>query len=351
MNKPLLTVSALTVRYGSTVALDSLDLTVERDELFVLLGESGSGKTTLLRALGGFVRSDSGRIELDGTDLTRLPPHQRPVNTMFQSYALFPHLTVRANIGFGLRRRGESTTAKARIDAMLALVKMEQFADRRPGELSGGQQQRVALARSLAPAPSLLLLDEPLSALDQGLRRDTRAELVRLRRSLGISFVMVTHDQDEALAMADRIGIVHHGRIAQVGTPVELYERPKDRFVASFLGAANILPCYVEGCTVRLPTLGMAVRTRFAPVSGPGLLGVRPERLRINGPPTENDLEGVVADRIYIGDALLLTVRLADGSTLQAKRALSDGLDHAAIEPGSLVRVGWQPEACMILPP
>ena len=249
----------------------SLDLTVRRNELFVLLGGSGSGKTTLLRAIAGFVRPESGRIVLDDADLSGLPPHRRPVNTMFQSYALFPHMSVAANIGFGLRQRGVSRAeTRQRVEAMLALVRLEGFGGRRPGELSGGQQQRVALARSLAPSPRLLLLDEPLSALDQGLRRDTRAELVRLRRSLGISFVLVTHDQDEALEMADRIGVMRDGRMAQVGTPAELYELPADRFVAGFLGAANILPCVIDGVSVALPTLGVCVRAAAPGVTGRG---------------------------------------------------------------------------------
>jgi putrescine transport system ATP-binding protein len=347
----LLTVAGLTVRYGANPALDRLDLTVRRDELFVLLGGSGSGKTTLLRAIGGFVRPQAGRIVLDDADLSGLPPHRRPVNTMFQSYALFPHMSVAANIGFGLRQRGMSRAeTRQRVEAMLALVRLEGFGGRRPGELSGGQQQRVALARSLAPSPRLLLLDEPLSALDQGLRRDTRAELVRLRRSLGISFVLVTHDQDEALEMADRIGVMRDGRMAQVGTPAELYESPVDRFVAGFLGAANILPCLVDGVSVALPTLGVCVRAARPGVTGRGLLALRAERLRIGGEPLPNAVDGVVTDSAYAGDALAVSVRLADGTVFRVKRPLADGLGAAAIEPGSTVRVGWQPEACMLLP-
>ena len=349
----MLTVSGLSVRYGSALALDHLDLAVRRDELFVLLGASGSGKTTLLRALGGFVRPDAGRIILNGTDMTALPPHRRPINTMFQSYALFPHLSVAANIGFGLRRRGVSRAeTKQRVAAMLALVRMEGFGPRRPAELSGGQQQRVALARSLAPSPALLLLDEPLSALDQALRMDTRAELVRLRRECGISFVLVTHDQDEALEMADRIGIMRDGRMVQIGTPAELYEQPADRFVASFLGAANILPCVVaaDGVSISLPGLGVSVRAERPGPAGPGLLALRAERLRIGGASQTNRVEGVVIGCVYAGDALTVTVRLADGSVLRVKRALADGLDSGRLEPGSPVRVGWQPGACILLP-
>ncbi|WP_158926172.1 ABC transporter ATP-binding protein [Acidisphaera sp. S103] len=347
-----LTISALTVTYGTIPALDRLDLTIKPNELFVLLGASGSGKTTLLSAIAGFVRPTSGQILLDGTDLSGLPPHRRPVNTMFQSYALFPHMSVAANIGFGLRQQGISRTETAqRVQAMLTLVRLEGFGRRRPTELSGGQQQRVALARSLAPSPRVLLLDEPLSALDQSLRRDTRTELVRLRRSLGISFVLVTHDQDEALEMADRIGVMRDGRMAQVGTPAELYESPADRFVAGFLGAANILPCMIDGTSVALPNLGITIRTARPGPTGPGLLALRAERLRIGGNPLPNRVDGTVTDSTYAGDALSVSVRLADGTVLRIKRALSDGLTAAAIEPGTTVRVSWQPEACMLLPP
>ncbi len=347
----LLSVSRLTIRYGSIVALDRLDLTIERDELFVLLGGSGSGKTTLLRAIAGFVRPAAGRIVLDHADLSGLPPHRRPVNTMFQSYALFPHMSVAANIGFGLRQNGMSRAeTHRRVEAMLALVRLEGFGARRPAELSGGQQQRVALARSLAPSPRLLLLDEPLSALDQALRRDTRAELVRLRRALGISFVLVTHDQDEALEMADRIGVMRDGRMAQVGTPAAIYETPADRFVAQFVGAANILPCMVDGTSLALPALGVAVRAARPFVTGPALLALRAERLRIGGEQMVNQVEGVVTETAYAGDVLAVLVRLADGSLLRVRQSLGDGLAAAMVAPGTAVRVGWQPDACMLLP-
>jgi putrescine transport system ATP-binding protein len=347
-----LAISALTVSYGTTLALDRLDLTVKRNELFVLLGGSGSGKTTLLRAVAGFVRPTGGQILLEGADLSELPPHRRPVNTMFQSYALFPHMSVAANIGFGLRQQGVSRAETARrVEAMLSLVRLDGFGRRRPAELSGGQQQRVALARGLAPSPRLLLLDEPLSALDQSLRHDTRAELVRLRRSLGISFVLVTHDQDEALQMADRIGVMRDGKMAQVGTPTELYESPADRFVAGFLGAANILPCMIDGTSVALPALGASIRTARPGPPGPGLLALRAERLRIGGEPLPNQLDATVTDSSYAGDVLAVSVRLADGTELRVKRSLTDGLAAALIQPGTTVRVSWHPEACMLLPP
>jgi ABC-type Fe3+/spermidine/putrescine transport system ATPase subunit len=349
----LLTIADLTVEYSSHRVLDHLDLAVRRDELFVLLGSSGSGKTTLLRAIGGFVRLTAGRITLDGTDLTALSPHRRPVNTMFQSYALFPHMSVGANIAFGLRQRGASQSAsRARVEAMLALVRLEGFGDRRPHQLSGGQRQRVALARSLAPSPTLLLLDEPLSALDRNLRLETRAELVRLRRQLGISFILVTHDQTEALTMADRIGVMSDGHMAQVGTPADLYERPANRFVANFLGAANILPCHVaaDGVTIHLPALGVTVQATQAGKPGPGLLALRSERLKIGSLNTPNLLSGVVTECVYAGDTLAVTVRLRDGTLLRTLRGLANGLDAARVELGSTVDVGWQLDACILLP-
>jgi spermidine/putrescine ABC transporter ATP-binding subunit len=349
----LLTVTRLTVRFGTTTAVDALDLRVDPGELFVLLGGSGSGKTTLLRAIGGFVRPDAGEITLDGIDLMELPPHRRPVNTMFQSYALFPHMSVAANIGFGLRMRG---MARAEIDArvteMLELVSLQGFAARRPAQLSGGQQQRVALARSLAPRPSLLLLDEPLSALDRNLRRDTREELVRLQRVLGIAFILVTHDQEEALTMADRIGVMHEGRLIQVGAPAEVYERPYTRFVAEFLGAANILPAVSRTCgtQLELPGLGVTVHTTTDAAMGPVLLAVRPERVRLGSTGDANSLPGVIVDRAYAGEALTHTVRLTDGSLMRATQSLRDGLSAAQVDIGTRVTLSWQPDACIVLP-
>ena len=236
-------IERLVVRYGPVVALDGVDLAIGGGEMFVLLGGSGSGKTTLLRALGGFTAPSAGRILLGGQDITRLPPHRRPVNTTFQSYALFPHMSVADNIAFGLRRQG---TPKAeigpRVTELLRLVRLGEFASRKPDALSGGQRQRVALARALAPRPRLLLLDEPMSALDRNLREQTRQELLRVQRETGTTFVLVTHDQDEALAMATRIGLLHQGRLEQVGTPAEVYERPASRYVAAFMAAPTSCP-------------------------------------------------------------------------------------------------------------
>ncbi len=348
---PLLTVSGLTVRYGAINALHGLDLIVRQNELFVLLGVSGSGKTTLLRAIGGFVQPTAGRILLDNIELESLPPHRRPVNTMFQSYALFPHMSVASNIGFGLRQQHRPRTEiAARVAEMLALVRLEGFAARRPHQLSGGQQQRVALARCLAPNPRLLLLDEPLSALDRNLRIETRAELARLQRRLGTSFIVVTHDQEEALTLADRIGVMRDGRLAQVGSPAEVYERPNSRFVAEFLGAANILPAVAQADGLLLEGLGITVRTAAPVAPGPALLGLRPERLRVGPPEAPNRLTGLVTERSYAGETLSHSVRLANDTVLRVTRALHDGLGVAQPAIGDTVTLSWQPDACIVLP-
>jgi spermidine/putrescine ABC transporter ATP-binding subunit len=345
----LLRISGLSVRYGDVLAVDALDLTVAQGELFVLLGASGSGKSTLLRAIGGFVHPEAGQITLDGADLTALPPHRRPVNTMFQSYALFPHMSVAANIGFGLRMRGMTRAAtEARVAEMLELVRLQGFAARRPVQLSGGQQQRVALARSLAPRPSLLLLDEPLSALDRNLRRDTREELVRLQRALGIAFILVTHDQEEALTMADRIGVMHEGRLLQVGTPAEVYERPNTRQVAEFLGAANVLPVTVRNGTVELAG-GVPVMTAAAVPADAVWLAIRPERVIIGKTDAVNRLTGVVTQTFYAGETLIHVVSLDDGAVLRHVTALRGGVAGETAKVGDVVTLSWQPDACIVL--
>ena len=329
---------------------------MRQGELFVLLGASGSGKTTLLRAIAGFITPESGTIVLDGVELGPLPPHRRPVNTMFQSYALFPHMTAAGNIGFGLRQQHRSREEIARrVDDMLALVSLSGMGGRRPHQLSGGQQQRVALARSLAPNPRLLLLDEPLSALDRNLRAETRNELVRLQKQLGTTFILVTHDQEEALTTADRIGVMQGGRMAQVGTPAEVYEHPNTRFVAEFLGAANILPAVVRGVaddivTLELPGLATTVRARGTAAVGETLmLALRPERLRLGSREAPNRLQGVVAERAYAGETLTHTLRMADGTVMRASQSLHDGLAAGALAVGEPVTLSWQPDACILL--
>ena len=329
------------------MALDGLDLDIARGEMFVLLGGSGSGKTTLLRALAGFVRPGAGRILLDGQDITGLPPHRRPVNTTFQSYALFPHLSVADNIAFGLRRQGRPRTEiAARVADLLALVRMQDFAARKPDALSGGQRQRVALARALAPGPQLLLLDEPLSALDRGLREQTRQELLEVQRRTGTTSVLVTHDQDEALAVATRIGLLHGGRLIQVGTPAELYERPASRYAAEFMGIPNILPATADGTLLDVPGLGQ-VRTS-TPAQGPVHLALRPECLALGTDSGVNQVGGHVAATTYRGSAVDHDIRVETGAILRVTTPLSAN-PGAPAQPGEQVTVSWRPETCLVL--
>jgi ABC-type Fe3+/spermidine/putrescine transport system ATPase subunit len=347
-----LQINNLTVRYGTATAIEGLNLDIASDELFVLLGGSGSGKTTLLRTIAGFIAPDAGEIRLGGALLTRVPPHRRPINTMFQSYALFPHLSVGANIAFGLRRLGRQAV-RTRVAEMLDLVSLSGFERRRPSQLSGGQQQRVALARALAPRPKLLLLDEPLSALDRNLRDQTRQELVALQRRLGVAFILVTHDQQEALTMATRIGIMDQGKLCQVGTPAEIYERPASRFVAEFLGAANILPAV--GGDGFLKVVGTCVIAAGTVPTGRCSLALRPERLRLSGGEFsgegENRLPGTIISTAYAGDSLQYTVRLVDGSDIRVSTPLTDGIASAARRAGEAVTVSFGADACIILPP
>ena len=335
---PLLRIERVAKRFGAVPALAGVDLAVAAGEVFVLLGGSGSGKTTLLRCIAGFERPDAGRILLDGADLAPLPPYRRPVNIMFQSYALFPHMRVAANVAFGLRhdRLGRAEIA-ARVGEMLELVQLPDLGDRWPGQLSGGQQQRVALARALARRPRLLLLDEPLSALDRGLREQTRAELLGVQRRLGTSFILVTHDQEEAMGMATRIGILREGRLAQVGTPEELYERPASRFVATFLGAANVLPGISRAGGIEIGGLGLVRAAAALPAGEAAFLAIRPERVALD----PSGFPADVVDRTYRGDSVTWTLRLANGATLRMTRPA--GPLPAAIG------VRFPPEACTVL--
>lgn len=343
----LLSIHRLTVRFGAVTALDGLDLTVRRGELFLLLGGSGSGKTTLLRAIGGFVQPAAGRIILDGVDLSRVPPHRRPVNTVFQSGALFPHLSVAANIGFGPRQRGMSRAATAaRVRELLALVQLEGYGTRRPHELSGGQQQRVALARGLAAEPALLLLDEPLSALDRGLRAETAAELVRLQKRLGTSFIQVTHDQQEALTMADRIGVMQAGRMVQVGTPREIFDAPANRFVAAFMGVGNLWDGVVnaDGTTMTIADTGV-VRLAAAASPGPAVLGIRAERIHIGAIAAMNQMTGVLQRTIYAGEVVTHQFQSGSATMVQVTEA-----SHGAPVREGEVTLSFPAEAVMVFP-
>ncbi len=345
-----LRIEGLTVRYGPVAALTDLALEIASGELFVLLGGSGSGKTTLLRTLGGFIEPTAGRIVLGGQDITRLPPHRRPVNTTFQSYALFPHMTVADNVAFGLRRQG---VAKAeigeRVRALLELVRLREFAGRKPDALSGGQRQRVALARALAPRPRLLLLDEPLSALDRSLREQTRQELLRIQGQTGTTFIMVTHDQDEALAMATRIGLLENGRLAQVGTPAELYERPASRSVAAFMGNDNVLPARrLAADRIEVEGVGALQTESAAPESG-FWVAIRPERLLLAEAGAANSVPGTVMTAAYFGDSADYAVRLEAGAMLQLVQPLGAGFGAGLLAPGTAVSVALPAEALTVL--
>jgi len=335
-------------RYGAAAAVDDVSLAVETGELFALLGPSGCGKTTLLRLIAGFELPDSGRIFIDGTDVTALPPYRRPVNMMFQSYALFPHLDVAGNIAFGLKQEGmERRRRDARVAEMLTLVQMSDYARRRPHELSGGQKQRVALARALAKMPKLLLLDEPLAALDRKLREETRLELIGIQERVGTSFVFVTHDQEEALGMASRIAVMDQGRIAQLGTAAEIYERPRSRFVADFVGAVNLF----DGTLVAgFNTLALSVPGLDPPIALPETvdlpegaavaLAVRPERLRLAARRPEGvAIAATVASIGYQGGVSVVHLTTASGQTLKAQMPSAAAAAH---NRGDAVWASWE---------
>jgi len=316
--------------YGALAAVDGIDLEIRRGELFALLGPSGCGKTTLLRLLAGFEQPDAGRVLIDGQDMTGVPAYRRPVNMMFQSYALFPHMDVAANVAYGLQRDGVAKDEIAhRVAEVLAQVRLSELGKRKPSQLSGGQRQRVALARALVKRPKLLLLDEPLAALDRKLRESTRFELVRLQEELGVTFVMVTHDQEEAMSMASRLAVMDKGRIAQAGDAHEIYEHPRSRLVAGFIGIANILPG--EG--------------------GTGWLALRPEKIGLHAerPATDRAVRGEVVQVAYEGDRSHYHVAV-DG--LPVMQVVAMNTDHA-VRPrwarGDAVWLGWSDAAAQRL--
>lgn len=328
-------------------ALDDVSIRIRKGEFFTLLGPSGCGKTTLLRLIAGFEMPTSGTILLDGADITDLPPNKRPVNTVFQSYALFPHLTVAENVGFGLTMQGRpKAEVKARVDEMLALVKLEAMAGRKTSQLSGGQQQRVALARALAPQPKVLLLDEPLSALDLKLRKEMQVELKRLQTETGITFIFVTHDQEEALTMSDRIGVMSAGKLQQVGSPKEIYTRPVNRFVAGFIGETNFLPATVVPGGVKLPSGDMVEVATTRP--GPVTLTVRPEQVRIVGAGEAGAIAARVKFNVYFGTDTHCHLELADGTEVVA-RVQSPASGEAGIVEGADVGIRFAPGAAQVL--
>jgi spermidine/putrescine transport system ATP-binding protein len=318
-------IRALTKRFDEQVAVDAIDVSITAGEFFSLLGPSGCGKTTTLRMIAGFERPTAGEILLDGVDVASVPPHQRNVHTVFQSYALFPHLDVFGNIAFGLRRhkvaKGE---VRRRVQEAIELVELGGLAARRPQQLSGGQQQRVALARALVLRPAVLLLDEPLGALDAKIRKQLRLELKALQEEVGITFVFVTHDQEEALSMSDRIAVMSAGRIEQVGTPGAVYENPATVFVADFLGVANLMDADAvawtnNDCTVRVGDFTLRARCGDLASRGPVKIVARPERVLLlpHGAERDNCLPGMVERTVYVGASLQVIVRLAGGATMQ----------------------------------
>ncbi len=336
-------------RFDDLVAVDDVTLDVPQGSFFALLGPSGCGKTTTLRMIGGFEAPTSGRIELGGREVTGLPPYKRDVNTVFQSYALFPHLTVFENVAFGLRRRGvRGQELKRRVHEALELVALPEAAERKPRQLSGGQQQRVALARALVNRPRVLLLDEPLGALDLKLRRQMQLELKRIQHEVGITFVHVTHDQEEAMTMADTIAVMNRGRIEQLGSPDELYERPRTAFVAGFLGASNLLSGTAAGDgLVRLDGGGQVrVAAALAGRSGRVAVGVRPEKIRL-GAVEENRLAGRVDEVAYLGVATQYVVA-TDHGPIQVYVQNADRSARAAA-PGDGVILSFSPDAAFVI--
>jgi putrescine transport system ATP-binding protein len=358
--RPLVRFEAVSKRFAGLAAVDALSLDIFQGEFFALLGPSGCGKTTLLRMLAGFEFPDSGRVLLDGEDLAGVPPHRRPVNMMFQSYALFPHLTVEGNVAFGLRQDGlPKEEIAARIAEMLALLRLQGFEKRKPNQLSGGQRQRVALARALVKRPRVLLLDEPLAALDKKLRGDTQFELMHLKERLGLTFVIVTHDQEEAMRVADRIGVMNQGRLVQVATPPEIYEHPNSRWTADFVGEVNLIEGRViatgaAGTTVASATVG-TLRAAAAPDAKVGdtvWVALRPEKIRIGhtAPPAdENRAGGEVWDIGYLGDFSVYKVRLEDGAFIKVAVANMTRMVERPIAVGDRVWLTWATDAGVVL--
>jgi putrescine transport system ATP-binding protein len=368
---PLLRIDTVVKKFGAFRAVDGLSLDIRAGEFFALLGPSGCGKTTLLRMLAGFETPDEGRILLDGLDIAQIPPYQRPVNMMFQNYALFPHLSVRENIAFGLKRsQMPRPEIKARVAEMVTLVKLDGLENRKPDQLSGGQRQRVALARSLARRPRVLLLDEPLAALDKKLRESTQFELMELQRRLGLTFIIVTHDQEEAMTVAGRIGVMDAGRLEQVATPRELYEAPRSRWVAEFVGDINLFEGQLEPVESRLITIGprLAIATRGAgtvlvaeprqPITKTSVcVAIRPEKVKLSsrGPVSSdnaralNRVEGVVTDVSYLGGITSYKVKLDSGAVLRSSMANTARLDLDAYITGQRVVAWFTPDDCVVL--
>jgi putrescine transport system ATP-binding protein len=342
-------------RFGDVAAVDALTLDIRQGEFFALLGPSGCGKTTLLRLLAGFEAPNEGRILLDGEDIGGVPPHHRPVNMMFQSYALFPHLTVEGNIGFGLRQEKVGRRERReRVAEMLALVKLQGFGKRRVGQLSGGERQRVALARSLIKRPRVLLLDEPLAALDKKLRAETQFELMELQRNLGTTFVIVTHDQEEAMIVSDRIAVMNQGRLVQVAEPAEIYERPNSRWAADFLGEMTLIEGYLNEDGILATWLGpLRVGAGTAKTNDKVWLALRPEKLHMSAerPVADglNTAAGIVFEVGYRGDVSLYKVQLADRSLMKVALVNTSARGKAQFAIKDVVWLSWPHDAGVLL--
>jgi putrescine transport system ATP-binding protein len=359
--KPYIAIENVTKRFGDFTAVNNLSLSIYEREFFALLGASGCGKSTLLRMLAGFDEPTSGRILLDGQDLRGIPPYRRPVNMMFQSYALFPHMTVEQNIAFGLKQEGmPKPEIEKRVADMLKLVKLTQFAKRKPHQLSGGQRQRVALARSVAKRPKVLLLDEPLGALDKKLREETQFELMDLQQELGLTFVVVTHDQEEAMTMADRIAILDKGQVMQVATPAEVYEAPGSRFVAGFVGNINMFEGKVAGrngagVNISVGDTGMTIRSDSGaevPAGTDVAFAIRPEKIAVSSKkPAEglNAAEGEIFDLAYLGDMTVYHVRLASGQVIKASSLNASRVTEDPLTWNDRAWISFRPDAGVVL--
>jgi putrescine transport system ATP-binding protein len=358
---PFIRIKNVTKTFGPVYAVDDVSLDVYKGELFCLLGGSGCGKSTLLRMLAGFERPTSGVIEIDGQDMADIPAYARPTNMMFQSYALFPHMTVERNVAYGLHREGvPNAEVQQRVADILKLVQLSGFEKRKPNQLSGGQRQRVALARALVKRPKLLLLDEPLGALDKKLREETQFELVNIQETLGVTFIVVTHDQEEAMTLATRIGVMRAGRIEQVGEPREIYEFPANRFVADFVGSVNMFegvviedePDYIR---LRSDEAGTDIFVGHGVSCSPNQkmwYALRPEKLNISRTRPEqkdNVIEGVVEDIAYMGDQSIYRVRLKTGKVVRLTRANRDRGEEAPITWDETVYLSWVPSAGVVL--
>lgn len=365
MTAPLITVEHVGKRFGAIQAVDDVSFRIDSGEFFALLGPSGCGKTTIMRMIAGFETPDTGRILINGEDVVAQPPHKRPVNMMFQSYALFPHMNVAKNVAFSLRRQGMASGAvEERVREMLRLVQLDGLGERRPHQLSGGQKARVALARALAARPRLLLLDEPLSALDRKLREETQFELMQVQRDLGVAFLVVTHDQNEAMAMAQRIAVMRDGRIEQTGAARDIYEHPDTAWIAGFIGDANLIDAIASGDEasfddaaphIVFDASGVTMRVNARNIAGelPAngarvKIAVRAERIALSRaqPEADNVLAGEIVESAYLGDTTMLRVACSNAMTLRIARFSASG---ETFERGALVFASWPADAARVL--